>query len=633
MKKYNFILLLYLNLFYLSLSEYNNDSYINRQDFAIKEAVYIIKDREDNLNLRYDRYFTFIKNPKINYQPNFITIKDKNEKNSSEVFYFIKEKNSNYLISAESKGDKLIIYSDEMDLNYALWKITPKINEQKKLIYYIQNKKTKCYWELNYKNNKTEFKLNKISSIANLNKNNEFVFIEFYENLQKIRSDLLEKEPIDVLIKYIDLSDDSLNRTGITNIKKDYEHAEIKYCVRSIIKNIPWIRKIFILMPNDRVKYFKPREEIKQKIIYIKDKNLLGFDSGNSCLFQYNLFRMRQYGLSENFILMDDDYFIAKPINKDEMFYEEDGEIYPALITSDYYEMNKDLIIQRIQQIKTKKNSNNPHSPNGFYIRQKQAQLFLYDIFGNDDIRYGKKLIEPAFSHNAIPLRMSDLEEIYKYIYDYYEYGKLILYAKERTIHDLQFQTLYWGYVKNKYNRKVNKISSEFYDLSAILKIIRNKAKLFVINSSTRNYNRMLYIREKNVLEKLFPEKTNYEIDENYESNFYENNQYKNTPGNANNWNNQNIFISDFINSINEEINTKSGEYKFELDKDILLKKLKNYFKDQKDYKRILKEEIKYMKKQCQWQERVNVIFVIFFLLLIFYRYLNKKEMNTENNA
>ena len=42
---------------------------------------------------------------------------------------------------------------------------------------------------------------------------------------------------------------------------------------------------------------------------------------------------------------------------------------------------------------------------------------------------------------------MSDLEEIYKYIYDYYEYGKLILYAKERTINDLQFQTLYWGYV------------------------------------------------------------------------------------------------------------------------------------------------------------------------------------------
>ena len=27
------------------------------------------------------------------------------------------------------------------------------------------------------------------------------------------------------------------------------------------------------------------------------------------------------------------------------MFYEEDGEIYPALITSDYYEMNKDLTI------------------------------------------------------------------------------------------------------------------------------------------------------------------------------------------------------------------------------------------------------------------------------------------------
>ena len=52
----------------------------------------------------------------------------------------IKEKNSNYLISAESKGDKLIIYSDEMDFSYALWKITPKINEHKKLYTKQRNK-------------------------------------------------------------------------------------------------------------------------------------------------------------------------------------------------------------------------------------------------------------------------------------------------------------------------------------------------------------------------------------------------------------------------------------------------------------------------------------------------------------
>ena len=78
-------------------------------------------------------------------------------------------------------------------------------------------------------------------------------------------SEILNKEPIDVLIKYIDLSDPNLKREGIHQIKKDEDNGEILFAVRSIIKNIPWIRKIFILMPNEKVKYFKEPEEIKDK--------------------------------------------------------------------------------------------------------------------------------------------------------------------------------------------------------------------------------------------------------------------------------------------------------------------------------------------------------------------------------
>ena len=33
---------------------------------------------------------------------------------------------------------------------------------------------------------------------------------------------------------------------------------------RSIFEYIPWIRKIFILMPNERVRFLKPSEEIKE---------------------------------------------------------------------------------------------------------------------------------------------------------------------------------------------------------------------------------------------------------------------------------------------------------------------------------------------------------------------------------
>ena len=77
------------------------------------------------------------------------------------------------------------------------------------------------------------------------------------------------KNIIDVLIKYIDLSDDKLIREGLPKLKKDIENREIRYCIRSILENIPWINKIYILMSNQKVKYLKEQNEIIDKIIYL----------------------------------------------------------------------------------------------------------------------------------------------------------------------------------------------------------------------------------------------------------------------------------------------------------------------------------------------------------------------------
>ena len=40
---------------------------------------------------------------------------------------------------------------------------------------------------------------------------------------------IIEREPIDVLIKYIDLRDETLKREGILQIKKDENNMELKY--------------------------------------------------------------------------------------------------------------------------------------------------------------------------------------------------------------------------------------------------------------------------------------------------------------------------------------------------------------------------------------------------------------------
>ena len=123
---------------------------------------------------------------------------------------------------------------------------------------------------------------------------------------------MIEKEPIDVLIKYIDLRDPNLKRNGIHQINKDYDNDELKYSVRSILKYI----KIFILMPNEKVRYFKEYDLIKEKIVYVKDKDILGYDSSNSLAFQFRYWKMENFGISNNFIIMDDDYFIGNYLKK-----------------------------------------------------------------------------------------------------------------------------------------------------------------------------------------------------------------------------------------------------------------------------------------------------------------------------
>ena len=85
-----------------------------------------------------------------------------------------------------------------------------------------------------------------------MNTNFIFTFLKLYEEIYitKKHLQLINKEPIDALIKYIDLTDKTLNRSGIKQNYKDIDNEELKYSIRSIFKYIPWIRKIYILMPN-----------------------------------------------------------------------------------------------------------------------------------------------------------------------------------------------------------------------------------------------------------------------------------------------------------------------------------------------------------------------------------------------
>ena len=69
---------------------------------------------------------------------------------------------------------------------------------------------------------------------------------------------------------------------------------------------------------------------------------------------------------------------------------------------------------------------------------------------------------------------------------------------------------------------------------------------------------------------------------------------------------------------MNEKINTDSLKNKIGLNTNDFLIKIKNYLITDNVLKKVLKDEIQYMREQCHWQEMINFIFLIFLFCFLF---------------
>ena len=412
-------------------------------------------------------------------------------------FYFIKQANSDLKLNY-SNVTKLVDFSrlKSRRNNYTLWTFKKKNKNN----YIIQNK-NKCYIKIINQKITCEF--------TNPEEATEFNIIKLYEELKENKDDnkLIEKEPIDVLIKYIDLRDPNLKRNGIHQINKDYDNEELKFSVRSILKYIPWIRKIFILMPNEKVRYFKEYNLIKEKIVYVKDKDLLGYDSSNSIPFQFRYWKMKNFGISNNFIIMDDDYFIGNYLKKNDLFYVEKGKIVPAIITSKFINIdyNSTQITYNMYKKKARESKNEQNS-DIFRYSIYSSYLFVLDLFN-------RSLTIPRFSHNAIPVNLKEIEEIY-HLVSKSKYNSTMLYSLYRHVESLQFQTLVISYTFIKYNKKVNDISYKFIRINNSV-LSNYNYSLFCLNTGDDTYPSLTFDKAKIVMEYLFPNPTPYEIIDN----------------------------------------------------------------------------------------------------------------------
>ena len=456
----------------------------------IENGVYNIIYKNLYFNYKKDK-LQISKSLKEEINSNFRIKKSSNLNSIS--FYYIEHINTKSNIVSFRNGSiniKLYLKGTEV---FDEWSFIQKGKNQ----YILQNK-NQCYVRIRNINLITCENITlKAASIL-------YIF-KIYEEVENndFNYELLEKEPIDVIIKYIDLRDPLLIRDGIHQIKKDYDNEELRYSIRSILKNIPWIRKIYIIMPNEKVRYFKDYNNIKEKIKYIKDIELLGFDSSNSLAFQFRYWKLKEFGISDNIIAMDDDCFIGKYLSKKDFFYIHDGKVTPSILTNNFIELNYNIIKKRINEFNSIiKKTNEEQTSIIFNYSLYITYLFVLKFF--NETKYF-----PSHTHNAISLNLNDLKEIYNLIYES-EYRNSTLFSLYRHINSLQFQVLILSYTFIKYKKKINNIS---------YKLIQNKnsiyqdynISLFCINTGSIYYSNAAFMKSRIVMEYLFPNPTEYE--------------------------------------------------------------------------------------------------------------------------
>jgi len=295
--------------------------------------------------------------------------------------------------------------------------------------------------------------------------------------------------------KYIDDVQDQIFR----------DNNELKYSLRSIEQNAPWINHIFIVTAFGQIPSWLNTDN--PKITIVPQESILPPDAGpvfNSCAVEVCLKNIP--GLSEHFLLANDDMFFNTPVEPD-YFFDTDGQTKFRCVYR-----RKGRVPQN------KKSIYQLHLINAAKEIEKIFGINLYNYKSSHGIDpYIKSSIiecceNPELSkviNNTIYHRFRDETDVHHSIFNLYDFVKnradIIISHSRHVGHNKILDFLY-----NLFHKKSIK-TSVFYCTDAIeSKVLSCKAPVVCINDSvynndiTREHNKLFFNTK-------FPNKSNFE--------------------------------------------------------------------------------------------------------------------------
>ena len=132
--------------------------------------------------------------------------------------------------------------------------------------------------------------------------------------------------------------------------------------------------------------------------------------SSNCNAFLFRYWKMKDFGISDNIIIMDDDYFIGKYLEKSDFFYVKNGKVVPTIITSNFIKIDHQSIDENINLYEKKAKTDYRAQNNDVFLYSKYLTYkFILNVF---NISYNENIYIPNFTHNAIPINLNEVKEI-----------------------------------------------------------------------------------------------------------------------------------------------------------------------------------------------------------------------------